>query len=132
MAAVLAFNLTEEEKKKLRILCAGMKIMLKVIDRSYFGCRIGDLAAGKADACEDPDIDIKEPMLVLASFSGSQLNSFLQGFRRYGVPPIGLKAMLTPSNAEWTAARLYTELSAERDALKTGKPVHETETGGNG
>lgn len=125
MATVLAFHLRADALKKLRIQCASMKITLKVIDEPYYGCRLGELVSGDCTPCEDPEAAFSEPMLVLASFSQTQFNAFLQGMKRFGVPRIALKAVLTPYNAEWTAAKLYGELNAEREAVQSGKTAHD-------
>ena len=61
-----------------------------------------------------------EEMLVMAHFPPALMQAFLQGLRRAGVRPGGLKAMLTPTNAQWDSLALYRELCKEREAISHG------------
>ena len=61
-----------------------------------------------------------EEMLVMAHFPPALVQAFLQGLRRAGVRPGGLKAVLTPTNAQWDSLALYTELCREREAIAQG------------
>ena len=69
-------------------------------------------------------------MLVMCGLSGSEMNALLDALRQQNVN-IPLKAVLTETNAKWSLARLYKELSAERDMFKAmaakkaaGKGLH--------
>ena len=48
------------------------------------------------------------------------LNAFLHGFRADKIPPVSLKAILTPTNAGWNALQLHDELVKEREAIQRG------------
>lgn len=60
-------------------------------------------------------------MLVMHGFNQETLDAFLRFFREEGVRRVELKAVLTPTNAVWTAAELSRHLTAERDALQKRK-----------
>lgn len=60
---------------------------------------------------------IPEPMLVMCGMGGSRVDEFLARMRRAGVPKIALKAMLTPTNVNWTSRELYEELRREHEAM---------------
>ena len=57
-------------------------------------------------------------MLVMHGFNRAMLDGFLRFFRTENIRRVELKAMLTPTNAAWTAAELSRHLLAERDALQ--------------
>ena len=57
-------------------------------------------------------------MLVMHGFDQARLDAFLRFFREEGVRRVELKAVLTPTNAAWTAAELSRHLAAERDAMQ--------------
>ena len=57
-------------------------------------------------------------MLVMHGFGQARLDAFLRFFREEGVRRVELKAVLTPTNAAWTAAELSRHLAAERDAMQ--------------
>lgn len=73
------------------------------------------LAAGKngADAGDAP----AEAFLVLSGCDSAFLNKVLQALRAPGVPPLPLKATLTPHNVNWTARQLYEEICREREEM---------------
>ncbi len=66
---------------------------------------------------ELPDGGPREEMLVMFAFRDRMLGDLLQFFRDRGLPPVALKAMVTPTNIHWDGARLRTELSRERDYI---------------
>lgn len=74
----------------------------------------------RQQACPAPGTFADE-MLVMAHLSSLQASQFLQSLRRLGVPPIALKAMLTPTNCEWNSLTLHNEISSEHAALEAGK-----------
>ena len=65
---------------------------------------------------------VEEEMLVMFAFRENMLGDFLQFFRDHGLPSVGLKAMATPTNLQWTSLRLYEELRKERAWFAARKP----------
>lgn len=57
-------------------------------------------------------------MLVMHGFDQTMLDDFLRFFRAEDVRRVELKAVLTPTNASWTAAELSRHLQAERDSMR--------------
>lgn len=76
---------------------------------ALLGFPVGSRQGGGAVAAE---------MLVLCGFTPEKLDGFLAAFSASGVPGVALKAVLTPSNATWTAGELCTELLRERQAME--------------
>ena len=56
-------------------------------------------------------------MLVMKGFDRTQLDDLLSFFKTEGLKRNELKAVLTPSNAGWSAAALYAQLALERDSF---------------
>lgn len=56
-------------------------------------------------------------MLVLSGFTEERLEEFLGNLKKSGVPKIGLKAVVTETNAQWTAYQLYEQLKEEHRQL---------------
>ena len=56
-------------------------------------------------------------MLVMANFPAGMMNTFLGLFRRMGITPVALKAILTPTNAQWDSEKLHTEIASEHEAM---------------
>ena len=63
-------------------------------------------------------------MLVMAHFRPGLLEGMLQGWRAAHIPPVALKAMLTDTNAAWTATALYAEIAREHAAMHSGGRAH--------
>lgn len=56
---------------------------------------------------------MNEEMLVLDGFTEERLEELLANLKRAGVPKIGLKAIVTETNAQWTVYQLYEQLREE-------------------
>ena len=128
MPVILAFNIPPEKQTKLRMLCALVKAQFKPVAPADYSLTLGELILGKSAAPEaNVDADtFNDEMLVIAGLAGQKFNLFLHDFKRMGIPPIPLKAMLTATNAEWTPVQLHKELCAERDAFARGESAHES------
>lgn len=129
MSLILAFNITPEKQIKLRMLCALVKAQFKPVAPADYSLTLGELILGKGAAPQSKTAadTFADEMLVIAGLSGQKFNLFLRDFKRMGIQPIPLKAMLTATNAEWTPVQLYQELCTERDAFARGESAHETE-----
>lgn len=115
---VLAYNLGPERAGRVRTLCIIQKLRLRPVRPEEYGEPQGALAGllpptGNPAPAETFD----DELLVLCGFSEAALGAFLAGFRRAGIPPVALKAVLTPSNAGWDAVRLHQELCREHAAM---------------
>lgn len=64
----------------------------------------------------------QDEMLVMAGFDQVRLDALLHFFRDEKLPPVALKALLTPTNADWDAVTLHSHMLQERDQfLRAGK-----------
>ena len=116
---VLCYNLQPEKLGRLRVLALRLGIGVRVVEPEKFGLPVGALAG----VMEPPEtVEAAEPfadeMLVMAHFRPGMLDAFLNGFRQSRIPPVKLKAMLTETNAGWSAARLHREIRAEHEQME--------------
>ena len=114
---VLAVNILPEKLGKLRFLCLRLGIRVQIVEQRAFGCAVGALVAGDAAMMRARHAPFTDEMLVMADFLPGMLDAFLGGFRESGIPPIPLKAMLTPTNASWTLERLHAALREEHEQM---------------
>lgn len=116
---VLCYNLQPEKLGRLRVLALRLGIGVRVVEADKFALPVGTLA-GVMEAPET--VEAAEPfadeMLVMAHFRPGMLDAFLNGFRQSRIPPVKLKAMLTETNAGWSAARLHREIRAEHEQME--------------
>ena len=116
---VLCYNILPEKLGRLRVLALRLGIGVRVVEPEKFGLPVGALA-GVLNAPET--VEEAEPfsdeMLVMAHFRPGMLDAFLSGFRQSRIPSVKLKAMLTETNAAWSAARLHREIRAEHEQME--------------
>lgn len=122
---ILFYNLEGKEKAdEMKFLMMMMGIRLREVKAEEYHQKLGYLAglpgyeALPAPAGESSPFT--EEMLVFVGFEGTKLDEFLAKLRYAQVEPVGLKAMLTPTNKNWTSYELYGEISKEH-AMMTGK-----------
>lgn len=58
-----------------------------------------------------------DEMMVLKDFSGKQLDDFLGFFPKENLPPVKLKAILTPVTVHWNSIQLHDELTKEHQMM---------------
>ena len=63
-------------------------------------------------------VALPEEMLVMQGFGQQMLDDFLRFFRREQLRRVELKAVLTPTNAAWSAAELCRHMTLEREAMQ--------------
>lgn len=122
---VLLYNLETEKGRKIKLLCLTLKLRARSVAPEEYGLSLSGLLKGEKPPEGSAGGGFQDEMLVMANLSGAQADRFLQGFRRKKIPPVGLKAVLTPTNAEWDSARLHDELRLEHEAMLRGESAHE-------
>ena len=116
---VLCYNLQPEKLSRLRVLALRLGIGVRVVEPEKFGLPVGALA-GVLSAPESPESvePFDDEMILMAHFRPGMLDAFLNGFRQSRIPSVKLKAMLTETNASWSAARLHREIRAEHEQME--------------
>ena len=119
---LLCYNLSGEKMQKIRLAAMRLKIRVRPVEKDEYAQTVAALCGleEKTDAGY-VGAGFEDEMLVMAHLSSLQASQFLQSLRRLGVPPIALKAMLTPTNCEWNSLTLHNEISSEHAALEAGK-----------
>ena len=116
---LLTYNLHGERAAKTRMAAMRFRVRLRAVERREYARPLGELVESGPDGDWNGEA-FDEEMLVMAHFPPALVQAFLQGLRRAGVRPGGLKAVLTPTNAQWDSLALYTELCREREAISQG------------
>lgn len=124
MPLVLLYNLDNPKGAKIRRMCLPLGLRTRLVTAAEYGLPLGELAAGTAPETPWTGEDFSDEMLLLCDCPGPLLDRFLQGFRRSKIPPVALKAVLTPTNRAWDSAALHGELMREREAIQAGQAAH--------
>ena len=130
MAQVLLFNIRGDKLRKIRMLLFKLGLRCVVVAPEDFSRTLGALCGRAEDAPAvraDEAPAFEGEMLVMDGLSPVQFHGLLDALRRERAA-VALKAVVTESNARWSAARLYCELSAEHEVMEKlkGKSIHRT------
>ena len=116
---LLTYNLHGERAAKIRMAAMRFRVRLRAVERREYARPLAELVENGPDGDWNGKA-FDEEMLVMAHFPPALVQAFLQGLRRAGVRPGGLKAVLTPTNAQWDSRALHAELCKEREAISQG------------
>ena len=124
---ILTFNLNDARLSKLRFLCMKLGLLVKPVAAEEINQPIAALC-GLADKTEAaPAEAFPEEMLIFCHMDNAQVNRFLTTARQMRYAPVDLKAILTPTNAQWTPVQLCQELKQERQAILQGNTADHQE-----
>ncbi len=117
---LLIFNMDESRLSLIRTFCGSQNVRIIRIYRPQYGETIGALAGIPSFRLSNQPYrgeDFTMEMMVMCGFKPDELDIFLKAFRDAGIPPVWLKATVTPHNINWSADRLYNELANEHKQL---------------
>ena len=119
---LLCYNLSGEKMQKIRLAAMRLKIRVRPVEKDEYAQTVAALCGleEKTDAAY-VGAGFEDEMLVMANFPAGMMNAFLGLFRRMGIAPVELKAMLTPTNAAWNSEKLHAEIAGEHQAMMNGK-----------
>ena len=115
---ILCYALSESDCADLKRFAKRYGAGIRRVPPSSYGLPIAAVASGLEGTASAPLRELPEPMLVFANFPEAMLQVFLDALRASSVRKVSLKAVVTPTNAAWTAEALYRELCRERSAVR--------------
>ena len=120
-AVLLCYNLAPEKAQKIRLAAMRLKIRVRPVAKEEYGQTLAALCGMEetTDAAYG-GAGFEDEMLVMANFPAGMMNTFLGLFRRMGIAPVALKAILTPTNAQWDSEKLHAEIASEHEAMMKG------------
>ena len=113
---VLLFRLNQDKYAAVRKICKILGIRILDIARKDYSQKLGSLAQIQGFSKEEKKYDGPElpaEMLVFSEMNSDQVDAFLAEYKKTGVEPIALKAVVTDQNIFWTADRMQKELLRE-------------------
>lgn len=121
---VLLFHFDDQNRKReLQMFLLSMKLKVQTIKRSEYLKPLGVLAGIQKDSDFPPydGEDLPTEAIIFCGLSNSRLNELLNGMRKKKMKPIPYKAILTPTNQNWTILECYKELQRERAAIEAAQ-----------
>ena len=122
MPTLLLFNIAPQKRAALQVIGLRCGCRMQVVPAEKHGVTLAQLLSSEGEIVSAEPFT--EELLVMAGLNERQLDMVLTELRRRKVH-IPLMAVLTPTNADWTAEELYAELCRERDAIAQGRQAHE-------
>lgn len=119
---ILLFNAPEDKDSLLKIQAAlfPLGVRLKRISPEQYNQPLGVLA-GIKDMEPVPGVyegeELSSSMFVFCFFNDDRLNKALAALRKCGAGPFPYKAVLTPTNCEWTVPDCFEEIRKEHEAM---------------
>ena len=118
---ILLFNPPEKDRLlKLEMALFPLRVRLKKVAPSEYNQPLGVLAGIKEMTPAEGTYDgseLSDTMLVFCFLDDSRLNQALAALRKCGAGPFPYKAILTPTNSEWTAPDCFAEIKREHEAM---------------
>ena len=114
---VLMYNCNGEQWAKLRQIFLMLRVRIRPVEADQYGLTLEDLL-DRSEEKAPVEEEFSDPMLVFCNLPHEKLDHLLTAMGRAGLPRIGLKAMLTPTNRTWTSQQLWTELRREHEAMQ--------------
>lgn len=114
---VLLYNCSGPQWSKLRQVFVMQKLRMKAVEPGQYGLPLAQVLEGSGESAGVEE-EFSAPMLVFCSLTGPQLDRLLGAMKRAKLPPIPLKAVLTPTNRDWTSQQLWQELRREHQAMQ--------------
>lgn len=122
---VLYYVQDEKKRIQMEVLCMSMSIGTKQLKPSDLNTQVGTLIGAKNIEPLDPAKEAKAPaifcmpeIIIFSGITDKKLDEFLFSYKKVGMTPTKLKAVITPQNASWSLYHLIRELSMERAQIE--------------
>lgn len=134
MIDLIMYKINEPSKEKQVVnLCRKLGLKTRKLKDSDAKITVGTLTGnGKINASPDnqmlntanqnvPTGYSLPELIVFSGLKDNKLDEFLAEYKKMGIAPIGLKAVVTIHNVNWTMYELAEELVRERISIICGK-----------
>lgn len=134
MTDLIMYKINELSKEKQVVnLCRKLGLKTRKLKDSDAKITVGTLTGnGKINASPDnqmlntanqnvPTGYSLPELIVFSGLKDNKLDEFLAEYKKMGIAPIGLKAVVTIHNVNWTMYELAEELVRERISIMCGK-----------
>ena len=121
---VLLFHFDDpKQKRELQLLLASMKMKVRSVEVAEYNKPLGVLAGTLEEGAypEYDGEDLETESMIFCGLSNARLNDVLNGIRKKKLKPIPYKAILTPTNQDWTILECYQELQREHAAMEAAR-----------
>lgn len=121
---ILLFHIQQEQKIKFQKAFLPLHLKVKAVKKEEYMQTIGSLAGIKGMEMSDEIYsgdDFEQEMMVMSVAGFGRVEQILAAMKKAGLKRIDYKAVLTDSNQNWNALKLYGELKTEHERMKQKK-----------
>lgn len=116
MEKILLFQIGNTETAEIKRLAEGKKIKVISVPSTQFGYSLKELEHGISDKPAREITLPKKSLILFCHVSEKHFDRLLFEMKSRKIP-VDFKAVLTPTNQNWTIDRLYMELAFEQNQL---------------
>ena len=118
---ILLYNIKDKKRElDIRKVLMPLRIPIKMIPNEDFSHPLGyliGLEESKPSEQSANDYQFDDEMMVMAGFTGYDIDQVIRGFHKRRIATIPLKAILTPHNQDWNSYKLYENLKEEHEKM---------------
>lgn len=116
MEKILLFGTTDADSITIRQIASRMKLAYERIEPCFHSCTLGSIESGSyKNIPVSATSETSESLLVMCGLSDKRMDKLLFELRRSDAR-LDYKAVLTPTNKDWTVSHLLLELHREKAA----------------
>lgn len=119
---ILLFHFSDKDRRnKLTRALLPLRMKIREVAREDYLQPVGYLAGEKEIAPVEEIYmgeELEGEMLLMAGLSSGQVDMVLKAIRKSGIGPVPYKAVLTASNQEWNAVKLFEEIRSEHEQMR--------------
>ena len=117
MEQVLLYTLDKDKAHRIETLCSSLGIGFRRLTLGDLRFSVASVVSGDyklpLGAAPLPALYVQPELMLFSGLKDRTLDSFLKKYRQEKIPPIPLKAVVTPFNCSWTLVQLTAQLQRE-------------------
>lgn len=116
-----------KKERQIKELCRNLGLVTRAIKQQDINKTVGTIGVQggiKGDSLFSKGEKIKAPdkyklpeLIIFSGLSDENIDKFLEEYKKSGIEPVVLKAVVTPTNISWSLYELMCELEKEREHL---------------
>ena len=120
-ASILCYKIGTQKMAQLRAVAAPLRIAVKEVAPEEIHQKVGYLAGLSGYESAEPAADMPQgaygEFLLMCDLSKVQFDLLMGAFQRKRIAPIPVKAMMTPTNRDWSFTALMEEVNREHQSM---------------
>lgn len=116
-----------KKERQIKELCRNLGLVTRAIKQQDINKTVGTIGVqggikggslfSKGEKIKAPDKYKLPELIIFSGLSDENIDKFLEEYKKSGIEPVVLKAIVTPTNISWSLYELVCELEKEREHL---------------